>query len=168
MGKTKAEKKKAKALAAAKKDLFQSYGLTPPALRPPGEEHALRPLNEENALRSPEGETSRLSTSSEEGVLDTSLSAQGKEQAPVSTVASSAKVEEDKRVMSVTVMTKDKEATTVLTVGGKEPYSLPVQRLIGQAMRFMRPDKPPGQKAVDSAKPAREQKAEDANVEVDY
>ena len=73
-------------------------------------------------------------------MIDTTLSVQSKEQAPESTVSSSAKVEEDKRVMSVTVMTKDKETTAVLTRGGKEQYPLPVQHLISTAMRFMRPD----------------------------
>ena len=74
----KAEKKKAKKLAEAKDDLFQSNGLSPPPLRPLGEDSALRPPKEDLALRS----------SSEEGVLDTSLSAHGKEQAPESTVSS--------------------------------------------------------------------------------
>ena len=173
----KAEKKKAKKLAEAKDDLFQSNGLSPPPLRPLGEDSALRPLGEDSALRTPKEdhalrssgeETSRLSTSSEEGVLDTSLSAHGKEQAPESTVSSSAKAEENNGIMSVTVMTKDKEATAVLTGGGNAQHPLPVQLLMSQAMRFLRPDKPAEQKAMDNAEPARAEKAEDANVEVDY
>ena len=162
MGKTKAEKKaekkKAKKLAEAKDDLFQSNGLSPPPLRPLGEDSALRPPKEDLALRS----------SSEEGVLDTSLSAHGKEQAPESTVSSSAKVEEDNGIMSVAVMTKDKETTAVLTGGGNAQHPLPVQLLMSQAMRFLRPDKPAEQKAMDNAEPARAEKAEEANVEVDY
>ena len=173
----KAEKKKAKKLAEAKDDLFQSNGLSPPplrslgedsALRPLGEDSALRPPKEDHALRSSEEETSRLSTSSEEGVLDTSLSAHGNEQAPESTVSSSAKAEEDNGIMSVAVMTKDKETTAVLTGGGNAQHPLPVQRLMSQAMRFLRPDKPSEQKAMDNAEPARAEKAEEANVEVDY
>ena len=57
--------------------------ITPPQSRPLIEEDPQsRPLNEEEPQsRAQEEETSRLSTSSEEAVLDTSLSAQGKERA---------------------------------------------------------------------------------------
>ena len=78
MAKTKAEnkeRKKAKALAEAKKDLFEAQGLTPPPLRPLEEEPP--------ALRTSEEDTSRLSASSEEAVMDTSLSAKAKESAAV-------------------------------------------------------------------------------------
>ena len=179
MAKTKGEKKRRKkALLSAEEEKAQAGRKnTPPplrsleenhALRPLEEDHALRSLEENHALRSSEEDSLRLSGSSEEGVLDTSLSPQSKEQAPESTVSSSAKVEEDKRVMSVTVMTKDKETTAVLTGGGKEQYPLPVQRLIGQAMRFLRPDRPAEQKAVDSAKPVHDDKEDKGHVDVDY
>ena len=88
MAKTKSERKerkKAKALAEAKKSLFEANGLTPPSLRPHDEEPASRnpkeppALSKEPALRTPEEDTSRLSSSSEEAVMDTSLSAQAKE-----------------------------------------------------------------------------------------
>ena len=92
MAKTKSERKerkKAKALAEAKKSLFEANGLTPPSLRPHDEEPASRTpkeppaLSKEPALRTPEEDTSRLSSSSEEAVMDTSLSAQAKESAAV-------------------------------------------------------------------------------------
>ena len=97
---------------------------TPPPLRPLNEETPpLRPLNEEPPpLRDPEEDTSRLSASSEEAVLDTSLSAQGKERAGLSMQSSSSSVEEDQRVMSRTVMSAGKETTTALIVLGKVPH----------------------------------------------
>ena len=162
MGKTKAEKKadkkKSKRLAEAKDDLFQAHGLIPPPSRPLDEDSALRPLKEDHALRSSGEESLRLSGSSEEAVIDTMLPAPGKEQAPASTVSSSSKVDDDNRVMSVTVM----------PAGGMEHYPLPVKHLMGIAMKFMKPDRPAEQKAVDIAKPAQAEKEEDANVEVNY
>ena len=86
MAKTKSERKerkKAKALAEAKKYLFEANGLTPPPLRPHDEEPALRTPGEPPALRTPEEDTSRLSASSEEAVMDTPLSAKAKESAAV-------------------------------------------------------------------------------------
>ncbi len=101
-------------------------------------------------------------------MLDTSLSAQGKERAVSSTQSSSSSVEEDQRVMNTTVMSAGKEATTVLTVLGNESQSPAVQYLIGQAMRFLRPDRPAEQKTGDSVKPVHEDKKDEGNVEVDY
>jgi hypothetical protein len=131
MAKSKKEKsRRKKALLAMEEGKAQaeSNSTSPP----------LRPLKEETpALRASEEDTSRLSASSEEAVLDTSLSAQGKETA------------------------------TVLTVLGKDSQTPAVQYLIGQAMRFLRPDRPSEQKTDDSVKPVHEEKKDESNVEVD-
>jgi hypothetical protein len=73
-----------------------------PPSRPLNEEPLSRPLNEENPQsRALEDDTARLSASSEETVLDTSLSAQGKERASTTTHSSLSRNEEDQRVMNV-------------------------------------------------------------------
>ena len=76
---------------------------------------------------------------------------QGKEQASTSTQSSSSRSEEDQRVMNVTVMSKDKEITTALTVLGKFPNPPEVQ-----------------QKTEDSAKPVHEDNKDESIMEVDY
>jgi hypothetical protein len=95
---------------------------TPPS-RPLNEETPpSRPLNEEDPQsRALLEDTARLSASSEETVLDTSLSAQGKERASTTTHSSLSRNEEDQRVMNVTVMSKGNEITTALTVLGEVP-----------------------------------------------
>ncbi len=141
MAKSKKDKKRRKEalLAKAKGDgKAQAEGKgTSPALRTPEETPALRTLKETPAVRTPEEDTSRLSASSEESVLDTSLSAKGKETA------------------------------TALTALGEEPQSPAVKYLIGQAMRFLRPDRPAEQKTDDSVKPVHDDKKEGSNDEVD-
>ncbi len=110
---------------------------TSPALRTPEETPALRTPGETPALRAPEEDASRISASSEEAVLDTSLSAKGKETA------------------------------TAVPVLGKYPQSPAVRHLIGQAMKFLRPDRPAERKTDDSVKPVHENKEEERNDEVD-
>jgi hypothetical protein len=70
-------------------------------------------------------------------VLDTSLSAQAKEGSP--------------SCINLTVMSRDKESTTVLTVLGRTPNTRDVQ-----------------QKPEDSAKPVHEEGKDDGSTEVDY
>ncbi len=104
--------------------------------RTPDQDLSMRRDPESRAL---EENTSRLSASSEEAVLDTSLSAQGKERASTSTHSPSSTNEEGQQVMNVTVMSEGKEITTALTVLGRVPNPPNVQ-----------------QKTEDSAKPVHE------------
>jgi hypothetical protein len=166
----KVEKRKKNAVPRSDEDRAQTESKsTPPPLSPLNEETpALRAAAEAPPLRAPEEDTSRLYALSEEAVLDTSLSAQSKERAASSMQSSSSNVEEDQRVMSTTVMSADKETATVLTVLGNESQTPAVQYLIGQAMRFLRPDRPAEQKTGDSVKPVHEDKKDESNVEVDY
>ncbi len=94
--------------------------------------------------------------------------AHSKEKASSSAQSSSSRVEEDQRVMNATVMSTGKGAATVLTVLGKDPHPPAVQYLIGQAMRFLRPDRPAEHKAEDSVKPVHEDKGDAGSVNVDY
>jgi hypothetical protein len=110
----------------------------PQSRSPEEKDPQLRSLQHEGPQsRETEEETSRLSASSEEAVLDTSLSAQAKEGAP--------------SCINLTVMSRDKESTTVLTVLGRTPNTRDVQ-----------------QKPEDSAKPVHEEGKDDGSTEVDY
>ncbi len=120
---------------------------TLPPLRLLNEETpTLRAREEAPTLRAPEEDASRHSASSEEAVLNTSLSAQGKERTAPGMQSSSSNVEEGQRVMSTTVMSAGKETTTVLKVLGNESQTPAVKHLTSQAMRFLRPDRPAEQK----------------------
>ena len=134
--------------------------VTPPQSRPLKEEDPQsRPLKEEDPQsREKEEETTRLSASSDEAVLDTSLSAQSKESASSS--------------MNVTVMSKGKEITTVLTVLGRPSNPPNVQRKTGDSAKPVHEDE-----KEDSAKPVHEDEKEDCakpvhedegSTEVDY
>ncbi len=175
MAKTKGEKKRRKNafLSAEDEKAPAERKNTPPPFRSLEENHALRPLEEDHALRSSEEESSRLSGSSEEGVLDTTLSAQSKEQAPADAVSSSAKVEEDKQVVSVTVMSKDDETTTVLTALGSKPLLQTVQQKPDDSVK--QPDVDDVREMIKMRQQARlrptsvhEDKKDDGHVDVGY